>query len=322
MFRSECWSSYQRWLAPVYDPLGDTLVKANSLGAASTRISGLLILLGIANFGCAQISDSFSSAPIAIKRATLKFKLFRGCLIITHGAIGNLENLNLLIDTGTDPSILDNRIAEKIHAKLEVVALDTIQAKVRAWQTHLLSLKVGPITSRDTRVLVEDLSFLERGIGVRVDALIGLDVLGKQNFIVDYGARSISFGVSNFSSSGLTFMQSPPLVGIAMRFDGYPVELMLDTGASSLMLFHSHWRMAPKVSHVQHSTNLAGDLVRRMVEFKTATIGTLDLGRQNAYFVEDGNNAQSEFDGLVNPALLGFRQISFDFAKNRFGWIR
>ena len=266
--------------------------------------------------------NSFSSAPIATKRATLKFKLYRGCLIITHGTIGSLENLNLLIDTGTDPSILDKRIAEQIHSKLELVALETIQTKVRAWQTHLPSLEVGPITSRETRVLVEDLSFLERGVGVRVDALIGLDVLGKQNFIVDYDAQSISFGVSNFSGSHLSFMQSPPLVVIAMRFDGYPVELMLDTGASSLMLFHTHWLMAPKLSHVQHSTNLAGDLVRRSVEFKTATIGTLDLGRQNAYLVEDGNNAQREFDGLVNPALLGFRQISFDFAKNRFGWIR
>ena len=63
MFRSECWSSYQRWLAPVYDPLGDTLVKANSLGAAGARISGLLILLGIANFGFAQISEFILFRP-------------------------------------------------------------------------------------------------------------------------------------------------------------------------------------------------------------------------------------------------------------------
>ena len=43
------------------------------------------------------------------------FKLCRGYAIVVRGSVGNLKNLNFLVDTGAVPSVLDERIAQKLH---------------------------------------------------------------------------------------------------------------------------------------------------------------------------------------------------------------
>ena len=40
-------------------------------------------------------------------RNEVPFKLYRGYVIVVRGSIGNLKNLNFLIDTGAVPSVLD-----------------------------------------------------------------------------------------------------------------------------------------------------------------------------------------------------------------------
>ena len=44
----------------------------------------------------------------------LPFQLVQQHLIVSKGSIGGLQGLNLLIDTGTIPSMLDKRIAGKL----------------------------------------------------------------------------------------------------------------------------------------------------------------------------------------------------------------
>ena len=44
----------------------------------------------------------------------LPFRLFRGYLVIAEGAIGNVHNLNFLVDTGASPSVIDQKIAHDL----------------------------------------------------------------------------------------------------------------------------------------------------------------------------------------------------------------
>src|SRR4051794_30344685 len=90
-----------------YSPPGETkrnkfsscfgLSRRSSLGAAALLIT----------FTC---TCSGSSTPNVIA-----LKLYRGYTIVARGSIGNLKNLNFLIDTGAVPSILDRRIAKKLR---------------------------------------------------------------------------------------------------------------------------------------------------------------------------------------------------------------
>lgn len=290
------------------------------VGVSSGMVLFALLLSIATPCSRAQTSSISTSSGVPIQ-TKLDFDLYRGYLIVTRGAIGDIRNAKFLIDTGTDPSVIDKRIAERMHARLELAGLDTIHTKVPTWRTTVPSFLLGPVATQNSTVLVEDLSFLERDMGIRIDALIGLDVLRSTSFLVDYRSHHIRFGARVRSGSGVRFIHNPPFATVAMTLEGRPVQLLLDTGASSLMLFRTHWPTSPK-SAVKHSINLAGDLARQLLELNSATLGDLELGRQTAYLVDDEKDARRDFDGLINPGLLGLRQIFFDFENRRLAWDR
>ena len=49
--------------------------------------------------------------------ADVPFELVQQHLIVAKGSIAGLHGLNLLIDTGTIPSVLDQRIAKKLQLR-------------------------------------------------------------------------------------------------------------------------------------------------------------------------------------------------------------
>ena len=97
------------------------------------------------------------------------------------GSIGHLNGLNLLIDTGTIPSVVDTRIARKLQLQTASTHLSFgQQVSIRAL---LDGLSIGALQSGPVPAGVSDLSYLRR---VRVDAIVGLDVLARRSFSIDY----------------------------------------------------------------------------------------------------------------------------------------
>jgi hypothetical protein len=50
-----------------------------------------------------------------------------------------------------------------------------------------------------------DLSRISGGLGMRIDAVIGLDLLGKRNFSLDYRHRRIEFGPGKVGMGAVRF---------------------------------------------------------------------------------------------------------------------
>ena len=71
------------------------------------RIALLLTTCALLSMACSG-SDGPNEVP---------FKLYRGYLIVVRGSIGGLKNLNFLVDTGAVPSVVDTRIARKLHLR-------------------------------------------------------------------------------------------------------------------------------------------------------------------------------------------------------------
>lgn len=262
-------------------------------------------------------------------RNHLEFRLHQDYLIVVEGSLGDLKHQNLLIDTGSDTTILDQRVVRKLQLEMEHASLGTIRRDVDAWRTVLPTCQVGPITCRNYNVLVEDLSFLGRGLDTRVDAIIGLDLMSSLSFTVDYRAKRIFFGAPAVMDHTIAFETAPPLVTVPVTLNGRPMRLLVDTGASSLMLFKTRWseakpRGAPFLrpqDETRQSTNIGGELTRQMIALKTTSLGGTELGKKTAFLVEDRGTTGS-FDGLFNPVAIGLRQISFDFENQRFGWTK
>src|SRR5215469_17324977 len=103
------------------------------------------------------------------------FKLYRGYAIVVRGSVGNLKNLNFLIDTGAVPSVLDERIAQKLHLIGTTEKLSVFTQQVQTQRAVAQDLRLGPLSAEAVPVVVRDLSFAADALGTRVDAMIGFD---------------------------------------------------------------------------------------------------------------------------------------------------
>lgn len=131
----------------------------------------------------ASVLVSYTSVRSTEPIAEVPFELYQHHLIVVKGSIGRLNGLTLLIDTGTIPSIVDARIARKLKLHAEPSTLISFGQEVPVKSAVLDGFSIGPLESGRVPAGVGDLSYLQ---GVRVDAIVGLDVLARTSFSIDY----------------------------------------------------------------------------------------------------------------------------------------
>jgi predicted aspartyl protease len=260
------------------------------------------------------------------KGDALTFKLYRGYTVVVRGSIGGLEKLRFLIDTGAVPSIVDRRIAHKLRLVGAKERVYVYNQNLETQGVVVPSVELGPIRTESLHVLVDDLSFVERGLGVRVDAIIGLDVLGSSDFCINYEAKKISFGRSGDPSPSpelvVPFQTGPGSVFVKMEVQGQPLRLMVDTGAKNLMLFGNRVRgrlAALPVLGQETTATLGGAFRTRRVQLAEARLGRREMGNLTAYFMDILSDARVDFDGLLGISSLGFTRIAFDFKHQTIG---
>ena len=256
---------------------------------------------------------------------TIRFNLYRGYLILARGSAGPLNNLNLLLDTGTSSTILNERLAKRLGLVEKPAAIGVANGRVQATRTTAPSVRIGPIRRNNFPVLIQDLDFLQRALLVPVDAVIGLDVLGQVRFMVDYTSREIHFGSSTPLPFSIPLQWRGGLATVDAELNHAPVHLLLDTGASSLMLFET--RMPRSVSGqsvgvVKRSTNLNGNFERKQVWLHSLKLGEAEFGGEPAFVVRDRSDPGRDFDGLMNPAALGITRIAVDVERGVLAFSR
>ena len=244
---------------------------------------------------------------------TLSFDLYRGCLMIVHGSAGPLDGLNFLLDTGASPTILDPRIAGKLHLALAPARISVMGGSVAAERAIAPSLVLGPVETDNVPVLVENLSFLQKAVPFRVDGIIGLDVLGQSAFLIDYATHRIHFGPYPAMPDSLALHLVGGLAIVDAELNRLPAHLLLDTGASSLIIFA---RSAPEEVR---TTRTIGEFARKEVQLRSIKLGEAELGPQPASVVSESGHP---FDGLLNPAILGIRQVAIDLPRAQMGLSR
>ena len=171
--------------------------------------------------------------------AHLPFKLHRGFAIIVRGSIGNARNLNFLLDTGASPSVVDRRVAQKVHLQVSSGQLSTFTQKVAVDQSVAADIHLGPFHADQLRVLVHDLSVLEETLGVRVDAMVGYDFLKQGPFTIDYPSRTILFGPVDSQLETIPYADGLPYVVVRMHVQNAELPLLVDTGSHDLIVFEN-----------------------------------------------------------------------------------
>jgi predicted aspartyl protease len=256
---------------------------------------------------------------------SLEFDLYRDYLIVVRGSAGGLSNLNLLVDTGADPTLVDQRLARRLQLPKRDARIAVLNQTVATESAILPELEVGPLRTNNLLVLVQDLSFLEKGLQVRIDAVIGLDALGQNSFTIDYKSTRIYFGQPPTMPFSLPLRFVHRFITVDVKLNGQSVRLMVDTGASSLILFATRIQgRIPdlQVQNLKSSANLAGQFERKQVLLHDMSLGDVKLGQKPAFVVDDQKDPGRDFDGLLSLPALGFKEVAFDFLRGTVGWSR
>jgi predicted aspartyl protease len=248
------------------------------------------------------------------------FELYQQHLIVTKGSIGPLNNISLLIDTGTIPSVVDERIARKLRLKTESATLVAFGQQMSVQSAVLDGFHIGALQSGPVPTGVGDLSYLE---GVRIDAIVGLDVLARASLGIDYKTRKLSVGPVDREDSVAPLEVVWPFLTVRMTIGGQPVRLLVDTGSSDLVLFKTRmpaaladapWRGDKTVQYASGPARL------RRLELRHAGLGAHVWDKLLAWVLDRvPQGYPSGIDGVLGVRALGCERVAFDFERNEFG---
>jgi len=251
------------------------------------------------------------------------FTLYRGYAIVVHGSIGGLKDLNLLIDTGAVPSVLDERIARKLHLKCEAEQLSVLTKKVQTARSVAHDIRIGPLKVRDFRVVVQDLSFASDALMTRVDAMIGFEVLGQFPFTIDYDSQKVIFGPIDPSFVSVPYHTGLPYVIVDLQIQGQEVAILVDTGASNLVLFESKVRECARSITLRDEliwSNMGGEMHVMEAELTEAYLGKMPWAGRVAYVLKNSGEGPSGLAGMLGTTALNARRIAFDPEHKVLAW--
>ena len=279
------------------------------------------VYLAIALLAC-HLSPQVALA--AHNRSEVPFKLYRGYAIVVRGSIGNTHNLNLLIDTGAVPSVLDSRIARKLHLQTTRGTLSVFTQQVEVERATIANVQIGLLHANVLSIAVHDLSNAEQVLGIRVDGMIGLDFLGQTAFTIDYGSKKITVGPVDPSLTAVPYQSGPGYIVVEMQIRHRIIPLLVDTGASELVLFQTaekDWLDANTIVGRRTWSNMSGDVELQKVHLSDVFLGPTHWGSRDALILERANAVPSAaFRGLLGIISLKARRVGFDPDRKVLAW--
>src|SRR5215469_16221300 len=251
-------------------------------------------------------------------RRGISLKIYRHFLVVAVGQFGDtFEHQDFLLDTGSAPSIINSRLVKRLVLEIRTSTLSAA-GKVLPTQTAILpEVELGPVRADFLPVQVHDLSRLERELGIPLAGLIGLDVLSKASFRLDYENKKIEFGDLLHKGIPVPFDARTNLAVVTVTFGSRPARMLVDTGSGRVVLFGGNFEAIgwPELRNFSPLGTSLADQEMRVGEFFASYIvlAGQHFRKEKAYFIQGSKD--SAFDGLLGVRALGFRAVSYDQTK-------
>jgi hypothetical protein len=237
----------------------------------------------------------------------------------------NATPATLLLDTGSEYSIVSSRLASQL-------GLQTERRGMRDFADRI-ALTMGAARLEGQRVMVMPFeTYYERGR--KIDGLVGYDLFASYVVRIDFNGKSLSLWKPNGFDAPRAAVEVPiafagrlPFVTATLRLAGdrtLPARLMVDTGASQGVILRHPFATAHGLFALGGAQTTAPSLAsgtRTLTEIPVEQIemGTWTFDRPPvlAFAEPTGSGGYTETDGLIGNALLSRFVLYVDYARKR-----
>lgn len=246
----------------------------------------------------------------------------RGFLIAVRGAIGSLDGLTFILDTGSSRTAVDHTVARRLELARITDELGAFGQRTPADRVVLPSVQLGPLRTAPLPAVAIDLHKLGGALGLQPDAVIGLDILLGTCFTVDYRRRTLTFGrTAGWDVSiGLDPRSIDPVV--VTNIDGNAYRLLVDTGSDLIIIFERARQANRDIipDGEVWADHMAGTSLLKRVTAGSVRLGDLELGRLPVYVSAGGEGLAH--DGVFGPRWLSSASLQVDLERMVLSWNR
>lgn len=222
------------------------------------------------------------------------FTFSRRSRVILHG-VANGEPVEILLDSGAETTVVDRRLAEKLHlARTGTATLNDRQSATSADLASGLEVGIGTLRVNGLRPLVADLGAVRHQTGLDVDVILGREVFERTVVDIDFRQQRISFsnpeGFAPPAGAAHTALSRFPAghgrVVVVRIEGGTNVSLEFDLGsATPIVLEHPFWTSAHLADGRVLSNTLIGTL-GGISETAVISLRTIEIAGINLRNVE------------------------------------
>jgi len=292
-------------------------------GRFAVRTWGLAFAL-VFGGGCALSAEAANrtlTTDGSQQAQEIRIRLQRDYLVFAPGSIGGAHNLNFLVDTGTVPSLISRKLAQKLELQGPEVEIGIWGARTKVILVTLPVMQLGPLKVENLKVFAIDMQPMEQELGARLDAIIGLDALSPTGFTIDYVRKVISFGTSDTTRMVVTMelRDSPsPYVVVLAEINGKQAHLLLDTGAGNLTLLDLRAQaLGLMMKTPRWGANTAGSGELIPIQIKQLRLGGNTLRVKSVFVRPVHQEALRDFDGMIGPTSIGIKRLTMNFQTKR-----
>jgi hypothetical protein len=196
-------------------------------------VGQVVLLVSVPGFLCVASSSPTpgeSDQEESAAKGEVSFQLYNDNLIIVKATIGTVKNVNMILDTGTSPTAINQGMADRLNVRGKAGLLQTLNGTIQAQSIMLPLIQIGPLHADSITGVVQDLTFMERRLGISLGGIAGLDILSTCSFTIDYRRQKIIFGPVAASEKAIHFETQIPYLTVKAKIEGHEVRLLAIRG--------------------------------------------------------------------------------------------